>query len=280
LTEETLTEYLEGCLDAPIKAASEVHLVSCGDCRDQLAFFMHVLKQDVTVEESNALNVITADWDKRKASGKTQRQRWMFPRSMGIFAVAAVFIAGVVSVWLVGQRTAAPDTATEVVQLLLTQNRPFEARMAGQPHRPIVRTRGTEDAEVSYSLLAGEMTRLSATSSEMGRFYLLQKDFSRAIPYLEIAEQEVGASGAVHNDLGVAYVESGNASQLKKAESEFLHALKQDPSFAAAVFNLALFYERTNAIAQAEVHWEKYLELDSKSDWATEARVRLQGIRR
>jgi tetratricopeptide (TPR) repeat protein len=124
------------------------------------------------------------------------------------------------------------------------------------------------------------MTRLSANSHEMGRFYLLQKDFNRAIPYLEIAEREVGAGPAVHNDLGVAYLESGNVSQLEKAGPEFQHALRDDPSFATAGFNLALFYERTNAAALAEAQWKRYLEIDRNSDWAQEARERLLGLRR
>ena len=44
LTDETLTDYLEGALDLPLKAASEVHLVSCEDCRNQLALLMLLLE--------------------------------------------------------------------------------------------------------------------------------------------------------------------------------------------------------------------------------------------
>ena len=43
LTEETLTEYLEGSLDPALKAVSEVHLVACDGCREQLGYFMHLL---------------------------------------------------------------------------------------------------------------------------------------------------------------------------------------------------------------------------------------------
>ena len=152
--------------------------------------------------------------------------------------------------------------------------------MTGQPYHPLFRTRGTNDPGLSYNLLAGEMTRLSASSHEMGRFYLLQKDFSRAISYLEIAEREVGAGAAVHNDLGVAYFEGGTASQMEMAEAEFLHALQGDKSFAAAVFNLGLIYERMNANTRAEAQWKRYLELDPNSDWAAEARTRLEGVSR
>jgi tetratricopeptide (TPR) repeat protein len=280
LTEETLTEYLEGGLDPAVKAASEVHLVSCGNCREQLAFFMRVLAEEVAQDEADALKTITAEWDRRKEGSKTPRRRALFPRIIVAWTAAAVLVAGVVSLWMLRDLRGEPESAAEVTHLLLTQNRPFEARLAGQPHRPIQRTRAAEEVDVSYSVLAGEMTRLSASSYEMGRFYLLQKDFSRAIPYLEIAEKEVGAYGAVHNDLGVAYIESGNLEHLKKAEPEFLHALADDRWSATAVFNLALFYERTNAVAQAAAQWKRYLEMDSKSDWATEVRERLQGISR
>ena len=55
---------------------------------------------------------------------------------------------------------------------------------------------------------------------------------------------------------------------------------EQHLALATAAFNLAVFYERTNAIAQAEAQWKQYLELDSKSDWAVEARERLEGLSR
>lgn len=281
LTEETLTEYLEGALDPAIKAASEVHLVACTECRNHLAFFMRILAQDVKPEEANALQAITAEWDKKKRKDKMPRRTGTFRRFLAAFvAVAAVLVIGVVSARFIMERSAELKSASEVVQLLLAQNRPFDSRMASEPHLPIVRTRGADDAGVSYGLLAGEMTRLSATSHEMGRFYLLQKDFNRAIMYLEIAEREVGASPAVHNDLGVAYLESGDAARADRAGSEFRHALEGDPAFAPAAFNLAVFYERTNAIAQAAAQWKRYLELDSKSDWAQEAQGRLQGLSR
>src|SRR5262249_51195683 len=107
---------------------------------------------------------------------------------------------------------------------------------------------------------------------------LLQKNFGRSIPYLEMAALELPDSAAVHNDLGVAYLESGDAALLQKAGAEFLRALRSNAAFADAVFNLALFYEHTNATALAQTEWTRYLELDRKSGWATEARTRLQGL--
>jgi tetratricopeptide (TPR) repeat protein len=279
LTEETLTEYLEGGLDPPVKAASEVHLIACDDCRNSLGYFMRILQHEVKPEEATAIQAIALEWDERKSRQKRRRAG-----NSGFFlrlaALAAVLILAVVSVRFVLKLWSVPESADEIVQLLLSRHRPFESRMAAQQYGPIRRTRGTDDSDVSYGLIAAEMTKLSASSHEMGRFYLLQQDFGRAIPYLEIAEREVGASAAVHNDLGVAYLESGNATQVEKAEREFRHAVAGDPSFAAAVFNLAMLFERTGATAQAEAQWKLYLDLDSSSDWAKEARGRLQGLSR
>jgi tetratricopeptide (TPR) repeat protein len=281
LAEETLTEYLEGVLDPPLKAASEAHLISCDECRGRLGFFMHILAEDVAAEEKQRLEVITAEWDRRKTDRQIPRSTGTFPAwILGFMGIAAALVLGVLSVRFVMERQSEPKSAGEVVRLLLAQHRPFESRMADEPHIPMVRTRSEQEPGVAYGLLAGEMTRLSADSHQMGRFYLLQKDFPRAIQYLEIASREVGATADVHNDLGVAYLESGDSVKVDEAGSEFQRALGLDPSFTAAVFNLALFYERANQPVAAATQWKRYLELDSKSDWAREAQGRLQGLSR
>ena len=278
LTDETLTEYLEGTLEPAMKAASEVHLLACDGCRSKLGFFMRMLNQEVNGEEAAAVETIKDRWNrtKREVPRRTGTlPSWLF----GLAAVAAVLVLAVLSVRALLDRQVRPKSASEIVQLLLAQQRPFEARLADEPHLPIRRTRGAEDPGVAYGLIAGEMTKLSANSHEMGRFYLLQKDFAHAIPYLEVAGREVGAGAEVHNDLGVAYLEA-DGSRLDRAAEEFRRALDLNPAFAPAVFNLALLYERTNAADQAELQWKRYLQLDPNSDWGKEARTRLQGLSR
>jgi tetratricopeptide (TPR) repeat protein len=280
LTEDTLTDYLEGGLDRAVTAASEVHLVGCDDCRRRLGFYMRLLSEELTPEESSAIQLVTAEWEK-KSQGKLGRRagtwtNWFFP----VTAAAAALALGFVTLNQVTSWDAAPDSPREVVQLLLSQERPFELQMSDQPHLPIVRTRGIDDPGLSYNLVAGELSRLSADSHQMGRFYLLHKDFMRAIGYLELAEKEVGAGVEIHNDLGVAYFEAGGESRLQEAMLEFRHALEIDPSFAPAVFNLAIFHERTGAMPEAESQWRRYLQLDSSSAWSDEANTRLRNLSR
>ena len=278
LAEETLSEYLEGSLDPAIKAASEFHLIACDECRVRLGFFMNILREEVSPEEASEVQVVHQQW--HKANHGLPRRTGTFPnRLLGFVAIAAVLVVAVIAGRILLQRYSEPRSASEVVQLLLAQHRPFESRLASEPHLPIVQTRGRDDPGIAYGLVAGEMTRLGADSHQMGRFYLLQKDFGRSIPYLEIAEREVGAGAAVHNDLGVAYLE-GDGSRVEKAGEEFRHALNLDPAFAPAVFNLALFYERTSSPEPAAMQWRRYLQLDPNSDWAREAGGRLQGLSR
>jgi tetratricopeptide (TPR) repeat protein len=124
------------------------------------------------------------------------------------------------------------------------------------------------------------MTRLGADSYQMGRFYLIHQDFTKAISYLEMAEREVGARPEFHNDLGAAYLEAGGEGFLAKAGEEFRHALQADPEFVPAAFNLAIFYERTGLLSEARRQLERFLELDPSSEWAGEARSKLEGLSR
>ncbi|MBI4474614.1 MAG: hypothetical protein HY646_18230 [Acidobacteria bacterium] len=273
LTEETLAEYLEGGLDPAVKAASEVHLVACDDCRLRLGSFMRLLDEDVKPQEAYELERITEAWESRRPSQKLPGRTGSYKNWFIAFAAVAASLMVVANLAL--QQATEPSTATEVVQLLLQQNRPFETRMSDQPHLPIVRTRGSNDPGVSYGLLAGEMTRLSADSHQMGRFYLLQKDFEKAIAYLQLAEREVGARAEVHNDLGVAYLEGGVDPSGHKAAEEFKHALELNASYAPSVFNLALLYERTGADTESQALWRRFLEIESGTPWADEARSRL-----
>jgi tetratricopeptide (TPR) repeat protein len=280
LTDETLTDYLEGGLDPAVKAASEVHLLACDTCRVKLAFFMRLLKEEVAPRETTTIRLIQEEWtraqnDRRLPNRRTgDRRRWKI--ASGGVAAALLFAFGTRAVM---DHTGEPRSANEVIQLLLAENRPFEARISGQPHRPYITTRGVANNGTTYGLLAGQMTRLAATTYEMGQFHLLQKDFRQAIPYLELAEREAGVTPDVHNDLGVAYMESRIPANLQKASVEFRHALAAKPEYAPAVFNLAILSERMGKRDQAEQQWMQYLQLESDRQWSDEAKSKLEGIK-
>jgi tetratricopeptide (TPR) repeat protein len=126
--------------------------------------------------------------------------------------------------------------------------------------------------------LEAEMLRQAASNHMMGTFYLLNRDFERAIRYLEEAAATLDGDASVHNDLGVAYLEKGGDSveeravNASRARQEFEAALDREPAFAPAVYNLALLYVRQGLGAEAEAQQRRYLELDPDSEWADEVR--------
>jgi tetratricopeptide (TPR) repeat protein len=281
LTDEMLTEYLEGGLDPAVRAATEAHLVACEKCRVRLAYFMRLLKQEIEPAEELALSAAQQAWTRRQGHRQVlgtrlrRNRRWTI--ASGGIAAAVAFAVGTA---YVVDRIGEPRSAEEVIQLLLAEKRPFETRISGQPYSPYTSTRGPGDTGSSYSLLTGQMRELSASAYEMGKFYLLQKDFGRAIEYLALAEREPGASADVHNDYGVALLESGNASNVSKAATEFRHALSAKSDYAPAVFNLAILYERTDRPDLAVQQWTKSTQLEPNGDWSKEAKSKLEGIKR
>ena len=102
----------------------------------------------------------------------------------------------------------------------------------------------------------------------------MDNDVAAAVIHLEMAEATAPNSVELHNDLGVAYMESTGDSALDKAIGEFQRALDLNPHYAR--FNLALAYEREGKFSQAEQQLHEYLQLDASSSWAKEVRSKLQ----
>ena len=279
LKDEDLTDYLEGSLDPAIRAASEAHLVVCGDCRVRLAMFVRILKQELTPLELVAVNQIEESWRRAKpesAGSFPYFSRYRKLRLLSGSAVAALLIA--FGTQAVMDYRSEPRTAHEVIRLLLAESRPFEARMADQPPLPFVGTRGAAEAGDAAGLLAAQMSRLGATTYEMGQFHLVHRDFSNAIKYLELAAQETTATAEVHNDLGVAYTESGNPLNRPKAVGEFRRALALRREFSAAAFNLAVVYSRMGRSDESEAQWKQYLQVEADSRWKDEAAAKLEAL--
>jgi tetratricopeptide (TPR) repeat protein len=62
------------------------------------------------------------------------------------------------------------------------------------------------------------------------------------------------------------------------AASDFEKVMVLDPSHTKALYSLAVCYEKQEEKGKAIEAWRRYLELDSKSAWATEARKHLKEL--
>jgi tetratricopeptide (TPR) repeat protein len=80
-----------------------------------------------------------------------------------------------------------------------------------------------------------------------------------------------------HFNLGNLDDEQGN---FESARKHYLEAIRLNPRYADAYFNLALLCERNGDLLQAIGYWNTYLKLDSTSSWASAARKQLDRLKK
>lgn len=183
--------------------------------------------------------------------------------------------------------------------------RPVEARVSTLDYAPFIAQRGNEPERVNsleldraqrFLLDAEQEDPDSALHHALGKLYLLKRELGRAIEYLEKAKESDPKNAQIYADLGAAYLEKGkleleaSKSDLSTLEAgkgigdlgrsvEFLQqALELDPNLLEARFNLALVHQHQGLYHEAQKDWRTYLEKDSSSQWAVEARQNLKKL--
>lgn len=167
------------------------------------------------------------------------------------------------------------------------QERPVEARISDLTYAPYTVTRGepttvnTLERSRAESLLSEAFSDNpnAETHQALGRMYLLQRQPDKAIEHLEQAKSADPGNATIYADLGAAYLEKGKlgAPEFFRPSLENLQrALELNPNLHEALFNRALVHQYQDLNDQAEADWRAYLERDSSSQWATEARDNLR----
>ena len=167
------------------------------------------------------------------------------------------------------------------------QERPVEARVADLTYAPYSVTRGeptkvnTLERSRAESLLGEAFSENpnADTHHALGQLYLLQRQPDKAIEHLEQAKRADPNNPSIYADLGAAYLEKGKlgAPEFFRFSLENLQrALELNPNLHEALFNRALVHQYQDLNDQAEADWRAYLERDSSSQWATEARHNLR----
>ena len=172
--------------------------------------------------------------------------------------------------------------------------RPIESRITDLEYAPVKNTRGGTDDDktdkIEFDLAS--RTALKAASDnptaenlhDLGRVYLSEKKFDKAIEQFEKAVKLAPDNAKIHNDLGVAMLEKAKTQQEKNlklltgAKEEFAKTIELDRTLLDAYFNQALCLQIMPGSPQAKEAWQKYLELDSKTGWAQEARENLNSL--
>ena len=265
---ELLGAFAEGRMNAAERARMIAHLDGCERCQAEVA-------------------TLAAFAGESAGSVARGPARWWL-------AAAAVFIA-LAGAWLVMQRgRSGRDVAPLVAASDALGYRPVQARLTGgfgwAEFRGAVRS--TSEARTPARLkLAGaagetlqraESDRSAEAQHAAGVASLLIEDPAAGIERLAKLTAEQPRDAEAWNDLAAAHLDAairfGRASEVPLALAAADRALRIEPKMPEALFNRALVMERIGLLDEAGRAWQQYLAVDAESEWAREARARLDAL--
>ena len=122
-----------------------------------------------------------------------------------------------------------------------------------------------QEAEDFYKEALSLYPTMFYINQQLGRLMLLRENYDEAVDYLLIAVQDDQIMASAWNDLGIAYLYSGN---IAASLSAFESAIAMDNQFFEPVFNTGLAFKRMGRIDEAVPRFLRFLEVNP-----TDARV-------
>ena len=216
----------------------------------------------------------------------------LFPRWRAVVLAILLLSAGA-GVWRAYLYRPPSERGLLALREAYARQRPLETRITGLTYAPFQETRGGESATAdarardrSAALIHAEADPASRPSPaalhNLGRLYLAQKEFDKALTAFDEALKAAPDDATLHSDAGVALFEKGKWERLndQSGRSEatlarsLVHlnrALELNGSLPEARFNRALLYMTLRLPQQAAEDWRVYLAQDPNSPWAKEA---------
>lgn len=253
-----MAAFVDGTLAPAEVAAVAAHLGECSDCR-------------TVVSE-------TARFEREESEPASRAPRWWI-------AVAAVVALVVIAIPVFRSRREGTPIAT-LITASPRAHRNVDARLSGFPWAHLAApVRGSalpDPADLKLTGAAGDVLDKTKDAHAVGVAYLLIQRRTDAITSLERAAQQQSNDAHVWNDLAAARyayaIREEHPSQLPQALADADHALRIAPSMPEALFNRALILEGMQLRDSARAAWKTYLDADSGSAWAVEAREHLSKL--
>jgi CHAT domain-containing protein/tetratricopeptide (TPR) repeat protein len=300
--DELIDDYLLGALSVSERSRFDGFFLSTPERRRKLSFAM-ALRRCVTagaaVVEAPATEPATAKPSPRISAGASSvigHVTWWnraFSSPYLRMAAAAVIVLGLgLGIWRAFIYQSDVDKGMAALARAYPDGNPIEARISELDYPPSPRLRGSKEegsdkvARDSAERFIFDAVRERADAKSyhaLGRLYLAEQDFDEAARQFERALQTDRDNAKLHSDLGAALLErakvsaqtDSKAQNLGRSLQELDRALELAPSLSEALFNRALCLDAMMASGQAQEAWKKYLEVDTSSQWAAEARKRL-----
>lgn len=302
-----IDEYVHGARAAGEREQMERRFLRSPERQHKLAFAQalrdeteaHAARPDSQTtagdEQTTAEDELVAKDEESDASAPGRRRPVLSAYLKIAAAVVAAVSVGIMGWWLTANRSPVPQ-AMDALNTAFKDRRLVEARISEINYAPFRRVRGGEEPQVDYaSRNLAERLLLEAISARpddadsrhaLGRLYLAEGKVDWAQEQFELALAKSRDDARLHGDLGVALMERGEAVRQEDPGRSFEYfgnslaqlnrALELDGSLPEALFNRALLYQHMMLPRQAREAWRAYLEKDSASPWADEARRNLK----
>lgn len=190
------------------------------------------------------------------------------------------------------------DKGLSALQAAYREQRPVTARLSGFSYAPLANQRGGStrvdsiQRDLAGTILLSEVARHPTAQAHhaAGQYYLAAGEFNSAIEQLNAAADLDPNNAKIQSDLGAVLLEQGKLERSRRGSGKeleifarslehFNQAIHLNNSLLEAHFNRALVLQEMMPSVQAEDAWEEYLQKDSSSPWADEARKNLGLIR-
>ncbi|MCW5962112.1 MAG: CHAT domain-containing protein [Pyrinomonadaceae bacterium] len=292
--DELIEEYADGNLIGNDALKFERNFLVSDERRKKLAFTR-------ALRSASRPRALTVEKEPNKNSNEKKADGGFFSYFLSpvpVFGGLLIFFSLIsFAVWNFYFRNENSDAASQLLSSAFQTERPFNSRISNFDYAPKPDTRGNGPESVNNIELERAANLILKKASEdptaenlhnLGKLYLARREFDSAITQFEKSESLDPGNAELLNDLGVALLEkakSQNGSDGSKLElygralSRFESALKADPSLTESKFNSALTLQ-IYLPREAAKAWREYLELDSTSKWAEEARRNLEKLER
>lgn len=286
---ELIDQFVYGRLSDEEKVLFEEHLLQTPKQRERLAFAM-ALKEETTDHLARTIQVVPFE--------PRPTIRILSPSLLKIAAMLIVAVGLPVTAWiLVGRRTSDVERGMLALNQAYKNERLVESRISEVNYSQFRPARGGQGSTVDTRALNEAELRLSesvrtrgsaASYHALGRLYLAGKDFEKAKEQFENAIRLDSQNAALQSDYAAVLFELGKAARnddeakaaeyFNKSLEHMNRALELNHSLLETLFNRGLLLEELTRLPEAEDAWRNYLQKDSTSPWAEEARRNVRAV--
>lgn len=230
----------------------------------------------------------------------SQSARGLWTGWLQFSAAAAAMLLAALGIWRFAIYESETDKGLDALRAAYRDQRPVEPRLTALPsYAPYSETRGggspvTDSAALDkanrYLLDATTDAGSAAAHQGLAMYYLASGDLDRAEREIGLALKDAPDDARIQSDAGALYLErarqtdpEGDARKVVLLNESLKHldrAISLEPKLLEARFNRALCVQALMNAEEAKSAWYEYLELDTHSKWADEAKQYLQKLER